>query len=1012
MSLYGSLFAGVGGLFAQSMKLAVISDNVANVNTVGYKGSNALFETLVTGSGSTSSYSPGGVIGGSRQAVSTQGLLTTTDSATDIAISGQGLFVVNQNSAGTGQVFYTRSGSFRADSLGNYRNGSGFYLFAWALDRDGRLPGEAGNVTNTVSSANLSSLEVVNIGSLTGSAAATTSVSIGANLNAAQTVFPGAAGTITMDALNVDNYGIAAKDIIVPSAVNSLSRGDKMLITTGNGLDITYRYGGFTHSRDIGDATDADSGLSLLSGSTLLGTNPFALTSGSNVITVTHTSHGLATGGVVSLSGNANDISGISSSSFSGSFVVTVVDDDTYTIETANAADETTLAAAPLAVTNGSATVTVTHAAHGLSVGQSITIAGAAAVGGITPNGTFTVASVVDANSYTYTFTSNATSTTSGGGAAVTEFANDGGGATITSVTRPFAGSILDATNNTTRFLAITGVSGYTEAGLTFTITTPAIGTATFTYKSSSPDVRQKQFNNLTNLAASINEVSGLSARVVDGQLFVGATDANAAVTFANGSTLGIDGPPVQAGIDWVRELGLSNISSGENRFSSMEGLYNLATTEAGISASLENPLGEAVLSINVDDPLDTIHFEDIPTVSSLTAFTTATPVTTTSGSSVVVIDHPAHGFQNGDFITLDTSAWAATVDGYNGLDESELNGRFEITYLDSGQYSIDLGSSAIATSSGVTGDVGLVVTPHNNLGSLVAELGLVDSLNGAVYTPQETSDLGPAYDPGDTALNMASGNISAQFSRPIRIYDAQGGGHDLSIAFLKTDTNTWSIEVFAVPDSDVISSLPDGLVAFGNISFNGDGTLRSIDSSLSQDIDVTWTNGAASSVLAFDFGTAGQPFGTAGATTFGQADGLSQFNAAYKVAFATQNGAPVGELTGVSITEDGVIVTSYSNGQTQNLFKIPVASFANPDQLASSSGNVFSQTTDSGEFNLQEAGTGGVGKIAASSLEASNVELSNELTNMIVAQRSYQANAKVISTADNMLEELNRIIT
>ena len=222
---------------------------------------------------------------------------------------------------------------------------------------------------------------------------------------------------------------------------------------------------------------------------------------------------------------------------------------------------------------------------------------------------------------------------------------------------------------------------------------------------------------------------------------------------------------------------------------------------------------------------------------------------------------------------------------------------------------------------------------------------------------------------------------------------------------------NTWAIEVYAVPDSEVSSSLPDGLVAYGNVSFNGDGTLRNVDTTLSSAVDITWTNGSTASSVTFDWGNAGQPFGTLGATTFGEANGLSQYNAAYKVSFANQNGAPVGELTGVSITELGVVVASYSNGQTQSLYKIPLADFANPDQLDSSTGNVFAQSADSGEFNLRQAGSSGVGKIAASSLEASNVELSSELTDMIIAQRSYQANAKVISTSDSMLEELNRII-
>jgi len=1011
MSLYGALFAGVSGLKSQANKLGVISDNVANVNTVGFKGGNGLFETLVTSSSATAAYSPGGVIGGNRLLVSKQGLLQATDSATDIAISGNGFYVVNANAAGDGQVGYTRSGSFRADSTGNFRNTSGFYLQAWPLDREGRLPGASGNTTYTTSSANLSSLQVVNVQNLTGSAAATSSVAIGANLNASQTVFPGAAGEITMDSLSTDNFGIAAKDIIVPSATNKLARGDKIVISTGNNLDFTYRYGGFTHSRDVTDAGEADSEATLLAGTTTLGTDPYTFTSGSNIVTVAHTAHGLVDGAVITLSGNITNIAGISASEFNGNFVVDVIDANSYTITTASSASATTLGTAPLAVTNGSPTVTVTQVGHGLAVGQSITIAGAAAIGGITPNGTFTVASVTDADTYTYTFTSNATSTVaSGGGNAVTEFTNDGGGTAIASITRPFSGNIMDATNTETRFLATTGTSGYTTTALTFNITTAATGTVTFSYTSASPDVRQKQFNTLTNLAASINEVTGLSARVVNNQLYVGATDANAAITFSNGSTLGINGPPVQAGLDWVRELGLKNVLAGSgDRFSSLEGLYNLAITDSGISASIENPLGAAELSINVDDPLDTIHFADSPTRATLTAFTSPTPFSTTSGSNVVTVTHPAaHGFSTGDFITLNATGFAA-AGPFNGIPLAEFSGRFEITVTGATTYTITVDTAA--TSSGTTGDSDLLVTPHNNLGSLVAELGLVDSLNGATFTPQETDDFGPAYNPTDTNLNMASGNVSSHFSRPIRVYDAQGGGHDLNVAFLKVNANDWAIEVYAVPQGDVSSSLPNGVIAYGNVSFNGDGTLRSVDTTLSNNTNVTWTNGASTSTIVFNWGTQGQAFGTLGATTFGKADGLSQFNAAFKVSFANQNGAPVGELTGVSITDLGVIVASYSNGQTQALYKIPLADFANPDQLSSSTGNVFTQSADSGEFNLRQAGTSGVGKIAASSLEASNVELSAELTDMIIAQRSYQANAKVISTSDNMLEQLNQII-
>lgn len=256
----------------------------------------------------------------------------------------------------------------------------------------------------------------------------------------------------------------------------------------------------------------------------------------------------------------------------------------------------------------------------------------------------------------------------------------------------------------------------------------------------------------------------------------------------------------------------------------------------------------------------------------------------------------------------------------------------------------------------------------------------------------------------------MASGDIVAQFSRNVRIYDPLGSGHDIRFSFIKIAQNSWAVEVHAIPTSDVSTSLVNGQIATGTINFNGDGTLRSVSSSLSNPININWTNGAVSSTVSLDMGTAGQPFGTVGATTIGLSDGLSQFDSAYNVNFANQNGAPVGQLVSVGIDKDGIVSASYSNGQTQKLFQLPLASFPNEDGLNALSGNIFSQTRSSGEVNLRQAGTNGTGSIVSAALEASNVDLAEQLTDIIVAQRSYQANTKVIKTADDLLNELNQL--
>jgi flagellar hook protein FlgE len=801
MSLYGALFSGVSGLRAQSTKIGVISDNISNTNTVGYKAGQGVFQSLVTGSGGTTAFSPGGVLGGNRQLISKQGLLQATDSPTDIAISGDGFFVVNKTSDGTGQVLFTRAGSFTQDSTGNFRNSAGFFLQAWPLDREGRLPGEPGNV-NTSSSANLSSLRTVNVQNLTGTAAATTSVSLGANLNAGQVAFAGAAGLVTMDPTDSNNFGIGARSMMIPSG--DLVRDATTLNIDIGGVDYDFVYGGFSFSRSVSLGTGGDDGSGDLgNGETTLANDPIA-TNSTNVVTITNAGHGLSTGDVVELSGIAGPIDGIPASELNARHVITVLDANTYTITVATTATGTTAAA---------------------------------------------------------------------GGAAVVEDA------------RLFddAGNILDAATPSQTFLGTSGTSNFTATALSFAIATDTVS-ATFTYTASSPNAGDGEFNTLNNLADAINEVDGLTARVVGNQLYIGAIDAREGVTFTNGSTTGSEGPPVQAGIDWVGELGLVNVSpASTERFSTMEGLAALVNASDGLSATVEDPLSESTLSLFSEDPLGTITFSS-------------------SGG--------------GDALTA-------------------------------------LGLPAAAQ--------------------------------------------GPSYDPGVSATNMASGAITPHFSRPIRIFDALGGGHDISVQFLNIGVNSWAVEIVAVPETDVNAT--DGQLASGTIEFNGDGTLRSIDSELTDAIDIDWTSGSSASSITLDWGTAGLT------------DGLSQFNSSYSVNFVNQNGAPVGALIGVSIDEEGFITASYNNGESQRLYKIPLAGFPNPNQLSTLTGNVFAQSSESGEVNLRSAGNNGVGKIASASLEASNVELADQLTDMIVAQRAYQANTKVISTADSLLDDLNRIL-
>ena len=182
MSLYGAMFSGVSGLNSQSQALGVISDNISNVNTTGYKSTASRFSTMVTQQALDHSYAPGGVLFNRQSLIDHQGLLQSTGSTTDVAISGNGMFVVQATPTATttDPFFYTRAGSFIPDQDGFLRNTAGYYLMGWATDATG-----APVVTNTSS---LTSLEAINVSGVAGNATPTDSMALGANLPATDTV--------------------------------------------------------------------------------------------------------------------------------------------------------------------------------------------------------------------------------------------------------------------------------------------------------------------------------------------------------------------------------------------------------------------------------------------------------------------------------------------------------------------------------------------------------------------------------------------------------------------------------------------------------------------------------------------------------------------------------------------------------------------------------------------------------------------------------------------------------
>ena len=185
MTLFGALSSGVSGLTAQSSAIGAISDNITNLSTVGYKATQVDFQTLVTTQTSATFFSAGGVQSRPRQDTGIQGLLAASTSQTDIAISGNGFFVVNEAAVPgiSDEYLFTRAGSFFQDNNGFLRNTSGFFLQAWPTDPSGTVIPSNRNIS--ISNQNVISrdfLETVNLNRVGGTASATSNIAIGANL--------------------------------------------------------------------------------------------------------------------------------------------------------------------------------------------------------------------------------------------------------------------------------------------------------------------------------------------------------------------------------------------------------------------------------------------------------------------------------------------------------------------------------------------------------------------------------------------------------------------------------------------------------------------------------------------------------------------------------------------------------------------------------------------------------------------------------------------------------------
>ncbi|MEZ5661377.1 MAG: flagellar hook protein FlgE [Burkholderiaceae bacterium] len=307
-----------------------------------------------------------------------------------------------------------------------------------------------------------------------------------------------------------------------------------------------------------------------------------------------------------------------------------------------------------------------------------------------------------------------------------------------------------------------------------------------------------------------------------------------------------------------------------------------------------------------------------------------------------------------------------------------------EITYTRNGQFKLDQ-EGYIVTSAG-NRLTGFPADDNGRIQQGVAGALLLDRAN---LSPQMTSDISAelnldsredvptvAFDPADaTSFNAATS---------IKVFDEQGRDTTVALYFQKTANNAW--DIYATADGTQIGATEVTSLAFDNTG-------------------------------AVDLGTTPQPFTLAVPTAAGgtvtvdvNLGNVTQYGSIFGVTALNQDGYTTGQMVGFGISADGTVMARYTNGETRAQGQIALANFANAQGLAAMGNNRWSETAESGAPLVGAPGSAGMGGIQSGALEQSNVDLTGELVAMIMAQRSYQANAQTIRTQDQILQTIVNI--
>ena len=329
------------------------------------------------------------------------------------------------------------------------------------------------------------------------------------------------------------------------------------------------------------------------------------------------------------------------------------------------------------------------------------------------------------------------------------------------------------------------------------------------------------------------------------------------------------------------------------------------------------------------------------------------------------------------------------------------INGQgFFVLREGTGQVFTRAGNFSLQANGAVTNTVGNVLqgSPLNQDGTVAGPVGDVviggitsqakATANVAVTGNLQSDAPTTAFPSGTPTEAQAYANSS--FATSVQVYDSLGKAHNLLLFFSRTGTNTWDVNVGV--DAADTGGTPGTVQVIGTstLQYNPTGTVQS--------------GGTVSASVSFTGATTNQPI-TLDLTN------LTQFAGTSGISAVTQDGFGAGGLASLSVNAKGILSATFDNGQSRPLYQLAIAQFNAPEGLASEGNQTYHATVDSGPPAIATAGSQGTGTIVSGALEQSNVQIAQEFINLISAQRSFEANARVVSGSDQMLQDLVNIV-